>query len=439
MRYLILGTKETGTFRQKILKLITLLIFPLALTLIFCLRLIFSPYWTFFPDLKAWLDWGQRIVEVGFPQFYDNFYDGYMPIYHYVLWLLEHIHRAFPSIRSEVLFKLPANLSDLGITLLIFAVLKQNFSSRASKIVALSYFLNPAILSNSTFWGQVDAVHCLPIILCLAYGIQGKIVLSSIFAILAFLIKPNSMVIFPFVGLFLLKHVTRYKEDKIVPSIASIDYSKLLNTLGYMFIIAFFILLFTTLPFIWDDIKMNCFQEIFIRPFILTKRLFFISYDRNPFSSVNAFNFWGAVHGMWQSDQQKFLYIRYQYWGTILFVLFYGVILFKLLKDLILRGGNIQVRTSIHNFKIAYAMALVFLALSSLGHVFMKDICFQYLSSFLSLFYTPVYTGCSTVFYRASTFLTSGGLSTTGGWGRNRHSQSFALILLHLFYVQSFL
>ena len=75
----MIEAKEQRVFRQRILKLITLLVFPVALAVGFYMRLAFSPYLTYHVDRAFWLDWGHRIVDMGFSHFYDNSDCDYMP------------------------------------------------------------------------------------------------------------------------------------------------------------------------------------------------------------------------------------------------------------------------------------------------------------------------------------------------------------------------
>src|SRR3990172_5162040 len=122
--------------------------FPLLLIVGFILRILFSPSWTYEGDFGSWKGWAYGISKVGFSEFYDEYWCDYMPGYLYILWLLQHLHTAFPMIPDTILFKLPANLSDLGISIVIFYVLRNITNVRNAKIASLAYFFNPASRFN---------------------------------------------------------------------------------------------------------------------------------------------------------------------------------------------------------------------------------------------------------------------------------------------------
>ena len=103
----------------------TLFLLSVLLIIGFALRVFLSPYLTFEFDFNTFRAWGNGLSKVGFSQFYDRYWCDYMPGYLYVLWLLDNIHSAFPKFPVKILYKLPANLSDLGISILIFFALRR--------------------------------------------------------------------------------------------------------------------------------------------------------------------------------------------------------------------------------------------------------------------------------------------------------------------------
>ncbi|MCI0454993.1 MAG: hypothetical protein L0Y68_08375 [Candidatus Dadabacteria bacterium] len=285
----------------------------------FISRIFLSPYLTH-GDIRSWKTWATGISNVGFSQFYDVIWCDYMPGYLYILWLLEHIHSAFPKIPDTVLFKLPANLSDLGISIFIFFVLRNITSLKNAKIASLAYFFNPASLSNSTFWGQVDSVHALPILASIILGVRRRFVLSSLFIVVAFMIKPQSLVIFPVIGFFILREVfLRKDEDDLVLKTSTL----VLKIIA----VSIITIVLISLPFIWGELSNNGVMGIFKETFLFIKDRFYTAYNGYKYTSANAFNFWGMLHGMWKSDQDAFLDVTYQRWGTIMFGVFYVLIL----------------------------------------------------------------------------------------------------------------
>jgi len=286
----------------------------------FLLRLFLSTLITYEPDFDAWQGWGRALSNYGFSQFYDNIWCDYMPGYLYILWILNELHSALPWLSVHILFKLPANLSDLGISILIFVALRSIASTRIAMVSSLVYFFNPASLSNSTFWGQVDSVHAFPILFSIILGLRKQFVLSGLFAALAFMIKPQSIVLFPIVGFIaidpLFRSLNRWNIKNFIPP------AQIVITIIVTCIII-------TLPFIWD--KLDSFFYIFTGPIELIKERFDAAYEQYKIASLNTFNFWGAL-AMWKSDELLFLGLSYKSWGTIIFGTFYTLVFVSLFK-----------------------------------------------------------------------------------------------------------
>ena len=291
----------------------------------FVLRIFLSTLITYEPDFGAWQGWGRALSNDGFSQFYDKNWCDYMPGYLYILWILNEFHMAMPWLSVHILFKLPANLSDLGISILIFVALRPIASTRIAMISSLVYFFNPASLSNSTFWGQVDSVHAFPILFSIILSLRKRFVLSGLFAALAFMIKPQSIVLFPIIGFIAIdpffRSTERWNINNFIPS------AKIIITI----IVTCTII---TLPFIWD--KIDSFFYIFTGPIELIKERFDTAYEQYKYASLNAFNFWGAF-AMWKSDELLFLMLSYKSWGTIIFGTFYTLIFVSLFKFNLLR------------------------------------------------------------------------------------------------------
>jgi len=288
--------------------------FILILIAGFVLRIIFSLFLTYENDFLAWKIWGSQISEVGFSKFYDKFWCDYMPGYLYVLWALDRVNSAFPAFSTDILFKIPANLADLGISVSIFYALRQITTVRNAMIASVVYLFNPASLSNSTFWGQVDSFHALPILLAIITVLGRRFILSGIFAALAFMIKPPSIVVFPLIGLIAIEPLFReYKKLTIKTFIPAVK-------IVLAIIITSALL---TLPFIWD--KLDTFSYIFTGPVELIRARFSAAYGQYTHASLNAFNFWGSF-AMWHNDGDLFLGISYKRWGTVMFASIYAVI-----------------------------------------------------------------------------------------------------------------
>ncbi|MGB7293538.1 MAG: hypothetical protein WBD99_15315 [Thermodesulfobacteriota bacterium] len=327
--------------------------FYLVLTLGFVFRVFLTPYGTYRGDMKTWLKWANGVYEVGFNQFYATYPCDYLPGYIYVLWLLQKIHISLPSLPEKTLFKLPANIADLGIALVIFYSLLKITNHRKAALSSLAFFFNPASIANSTLWGQVDSVNVLPLLIAISIGLRGFFTASVTFAIIGLMIKPLSIVIFPIIGFLILRDIFRRRGEN------NIEVKRLF--LGIKILAASVITMYVfTIPYIGDDFELALKLDTLVRPIHFIYARFIESYNSYPITSANAFNFWGLIHGMWVSDQTKFLNLTYQSWGTIIFTLIYALILISLVRHEIINKDNDLKDVSYLTFQSA---TLIFFAL----------------------------------------------------------------------------
>lgn len=280
----------------------------------FLFRIFLSSLISFENDFNTWLRWGEGLSKVGFSKFYDNYWCDYMPGYLYILRFLNDIQTEMPWLSPYILFKLPANLADLGISILIFTVLRPLSNNKIAMVSSLVYFFNPAVLSNSTFWGQVDSFHAFPILLAIILGLRKKFILSGLFAAVAFMIKPQTIVLFPIIGFIAIEpffsSVHRWNIKNFIPGVKII-----ITAIVTGIVIA--------LPFIWYEI--DAISNIFTAPLDLIRERFDKAYEQYKFTSLNTFNFWGA-YLMWVNDETIYWGLSYKTWGTVIFGSIYALI-----------------------------------------------------------------------------------------------------------------
>lgn len=323
------------------------------------LRLYLSQYLTYRWDFNTWLGWGNGLYEHGFVRFYKDMWCDYMPGYMYVLWLLKKVQLAFPWIPEEVLYKLPANLADTAIAGVLYVMLRRITSDTTAKISALVYFFNPAVLSNSTFWGQVDSFHVLPILASFMFAAWGRFRASVALAAVAFMIKPQSIVIFPLIGYLAFRKQMADAHGTFSPL-------RFALLVGMLTLIPALVVMAISYPFIRDLIDgFDVFSAV-VQTFDFIRDRFLSSYDQYKFSSLNAFNLW-SFYGFWQSDQATFLGLTYQRWGTIGFAVLYAATLgFFVLYDLRRHSRGFELRSEGGGeleFRIYMVVTLIFFAL----------------------------------------------------------------------------
>jgi len=258
------------------------------------LRLGLSFFGTLNLDHGTFVAWGNLLVRDGFKNFYNSWSD-YLPGYPYFLWLLSKID-LLGIVPEVVLYKLPAILADLATGFLIYKILERSKGQKWGLIGTAIYIFNPAIIYNSALWGQVDSLTALTSILAI-YLLPENIYLSAISLAIGTLIKPQTAFIFPVVIFMMLKNKNN------IP-----DILKYCLTGLFVFILGF-------VPF-WNHTTL---------PFFIYERLG-VSLNQYPYTSVNAFNFWGIV-GFWKPDN-----IFYQVGGYLLVLSTTIFLCFKLLK-----------------------------------------------------------------------------------------------------------
>lgn len=244
----------------------------------FALRVFLLNFGTLSLDFNTFLAWGNQLSKIGFLGFYNNWSD-YLPGYLYVLWFLAKI-RSLNLIPDVLLYKLPAILADIVTGWFIFSIVRKLKNEKWGLITAALYIFNPAIIANSTLWGQIDSLTALFSLLTV-YFAGSSPYLSAIFLSVGTLIKPQAVFLAPVVLFIALKNKWNYRKILLYLSIAFIIF-----VLGFA-------------PFAG---KNNVFLFIIER--------LGVSLNQYPYISVNAFNFWG-LFGLWGKEtlgQQLFGY-----------------------------------------------------------------------------------------------------------------------------------
>ncbi|MEK7526060.1 MAG: glycosyltransferase family 39 protein [Patescibacteria group bacterium] len=250
-------------FLTKYKDIVSLLLLGLAL------RLLLASFGTLFLDQNTFIAWSDRLVNIGFGNFYDAWSD-YLPGYLYVLWVLAKIKHLIP-IDPIVLYKLPAVLADILTGFFIFKIVKQKKGSKWAIVVSSLYTFNPAIFANSSLWGQVDSLTALFSVMAI-YFTSTNWLLSAIFLALGALVKPQAGFVAIVILFIMLKN--KWKAWKITTYI--------LVAAG-TFVSGF-------LPFAAGRNILS---------FILERLA--ATANQYPYTSINAFNFWGVV-GFWRPD-----------------------------------------------------------------------------------------------------------------------------------------
>jgi len=287
---------ENKITKNQCITIILILFFALIL------RLYLSQFGGYELDVNWFKNWSQEVYSNGFSNFYQNTNSDYPPFYIYILWVIGAINSlTSTNINPLILFKLPSFFADIATSLLIFIIVIKYTSYKTALISVIFYAFNPAIIYNSSIWGQVDSIYTFLLLFAIYEFISEKPTNSAIFFALSILTKPQSLVLFP---LFLILGFKKYK----------------LNVLIRSSIISFVVFILFALPFYVNTSILELY------------RLYTSSYIQYPFTSLNAFNFWALV-GMFKPDNTIFLFLTYRIWGYILFSIFFIYITYFTIKN----------------------------------------------------------------------------------------------------------
>ncbi|MDQ0196674.1 glycosyltransferase family 39 protein [Paenibacillus wynnii] len=243
-------------------------------------------------DMNTFIAWGQRMVDLGPGNFYqEGYFADYPPGYLYVLYLLSFIKGVFGfahgSAGETLLFKLPAILSDLVLGYLIFRIGRKKIGSGLAVGLMLLFLFNPAVLINSAAWGQADSFFLIFLLMSIKGAVDKAFVRSAIFFAIAVLIKPQALIFTP-VLMFAFYHHRAWKQLAV----------------GALYGLGTFILL--AVPFFWNNGGLGGII-----------RLYKATLSSYPYSSVNAFNLYALTDPLWSPLDTTWLGITYRIWGFI--------------------------------------------------------------------------------------------------------------------------
>lgn len=279
---------------------------PLILIGAFVLRILLYKFGTYEWDFGTFVSWGTTLAERGFLKFYQNAWSDYLPGYLYVLAFLAHLQKIF-TIDQLLLFKLPAILADVATSYYIYQILKKEKGETWAKLGAIFYAANPAILINSTLWGQVDSITSLLSIISIYY-LEKRTLVSSFALAAGTLFKPQVAFISPLILVLILKNKWNIKK-------------------------IFIYILFSFLVFVFGFFP---FRENYSFLDFVVNRIT-SSANQYPYGSVNAFNFWG-LWGFWQRDNVGIF--NSKFFGYILSAVFGGFFLKEIFSK---KADNIKI------------------------------------------------------------------------------------------------
>lgn len=266
-------------------------------------------------DIATFSAWAAHAAD-GLTSFYSpGYFADYPPGYIYLLWLVGKL-RLLMGIDLDtrvfmVLLKFPAILADCATAWLLFRLARRSWSGSASLLLAALYVFNPAVILDSSVWGQVDSVLTLPILLLVILLEKRTAWAGAAFAA-ALLIKPQALIFAPLPLLWFGIRLLRRERH------ATADLLMFCGTA-----IALFCLVI--LPFAVNESP----------GWIISK--YGSTLASYPYATLNAYNLFALTGGNIAPLDQRFLLLPYGVWGNIFILL---IVLFTTL--VMLRGKELS-------------------------------------------------------------------------------------------------
>lgn len=251
-------------------------------------------------DTACFAGWADRIFQVGPGAFYSpDVFTDYPPGYLYLLYPVGAL-RSLLGIESFspahlILLKLPSILCDLGCGALLFREAGKKLSPSRAFFLCAAYLFNPAVILNSSLWGQVDSVLTLLLACMCVFLVRGRLVPAYAAFFGALLLKPQALFLAPVLFAAMLDLLIFENFPRKSFSDALLD---LLRSLSYF---ALFL----------------CCAALLCAPFGLGNvwRLYADTVSSYPYAAVNACNFWGLAGLNWISQDNTFMGLPYSFYG----------------------------------------------------------------------------------------------------------------------------
>ena len=263
-------------------------------------------------DINCFRAWSVRLASDGMKNFYSpDYFCDYPPLYMIVLYILGKIRALFEMSYETsfvTLIKLPAMLADLGIGALIYFKGRKTLGNKAATALSFLYLVSPALILNSTLWGQIDAIFALVIGASFLLMYKEKYIWAALLYTVSMLIKPQAFIFAPVylaVYFFDVNDSTLESPKDILNKLAKIDWKRILICIGIGIATIFVV----CLPF------TNNFNFMWV---IEKYKNTLSSYN---YATVNAFNIFALFGYNWKDISSKFLFIPVSVWSYIIILL----------------------------------------------------------------------------------------------------------------------
>lgn len=246
-------------------------------------------------DTACFAAWAERMFQAGPMNFYsDTVFTDYPPGYMYLLYPVGALRSLFGveygSALHLILLRLPAITCDMACGLLLYREARRLLDGLKPLLFTAVYLFHPAILLNSSVWGQVDSVYTLLLIfMCLSLIRRTALPAYASFCF-GVLVKPQTLIFAPVLLMGFC--------DQVFQSGKGFSSKKLLQNLKAA-VCSLLGMLLLILPFGLENVLSQYLDTV----------------GSYPYAAVNAYNFWGLLGLNWVSQDNVFLGLPYRFYG----------------------------------------------------------------------------------------------------------------------------
>lgn len=153
-------------------------------------------------DIELFKTWGQLINSVGYNGIYvSGVFCDYPPGYLYVLGFMDRVRELLnidpAGAGFTLMIKLPSMAGDIVCAGMIYLIGRDKVGKLMALAASAAYAFCPAVIINSTVWGQADS-FCLMILLISLYMLfREKIIPAAVLYGLAVICKPQMLIFAP--------------------------------------------------------------------------------------------------------------------------------------------------------------------------------------------------------------------------------------------------
>lgn len=235
-------------------------------------------YWA---DLNYWAEWTRHLQSWGYVALPAN----YPPLFMHWLWLtgrfLSHFQlSAQPDFLLHLLAMTPALLGHVGLLLILDRMFRRFHPDGAGRLTAAGFVaLNPALLFDGPFWGQVDILFCV----------------FAVAALHLLIVSKRLAWVFPLLALALL---TKFQTIFVAPVLAPLLWHRRSKTLFAGILPAVLLAALILWPYWHAGSLVSMLQQAYLQ-----------ASSTYPVASFNAHNLWYLL-GLNEAGDTVFLFDR---------------------------------------------------------------------------------------------------------------------------------